>query len=63
MRGKEQAMDFKTCVSSKDGTVYCFDKDQNTWVKLRATPVETRELPPDVVEQLIKIALDEMDKK
>jgi hypothetical protein len=40
-----------------DGTVYCYDRDEQTWVKFRVTPVDSASLPKKVIDTLTEIAV------
>jgi hypothetical protein len=47
-------MDLAHCFRAKDGTIYCWDRDKNSWVKFRTTDVGYDQLPSEIIEQLSK---------
>jgi hypothetical protein len=45
-------MDLARCYKAKDGTVYCWDKDEESWVKFRTTSVDYTQLPAEIIQQI-----------
>jgi hypothetical protein len=56
-------MDLATCIQAKDGTIYCWDRDKNSWVRFRTTDVGYKDLPPEVVEKITQMAVEYADKR
>jgi hypothetical protein len=52
-------MDLKRCFKAKDGTVYCWDNDVQSWVKFRTTEIDYGQLPAEIIEQITKAMLKE----
>jgi hypothetical protein len=47
-------------VKSKNGKVYCYDKDLKSWVSLEITPIaDVCMLPKDVIEAYLMKLIDE----